>query len=98
MEWYKKNLTNGFRLIDDAKEILRHKLLQKLAFSGTCFDGSRRYDLMEYTCMNCLVSKSKKLNKCSKCIVRYCSKECQTADWKKHKEHCVSFSKHSTKK
>lgn len=37
-----------------------------------------------YTCC-----KSYDLQRCSKCkSIRYCSKECQTADWKYHKQEC----------
>ena len=39
-------------------------------------------------CNNC--NKTfEKLLKCSKCKkVKYCSRECQIADWKKHKKNC----------
>ena len=38
-------------------------------------------------CWNCAEEKAD-LKKCSKCFIgQYCSKECQRADWKVHKEH-----------
>ena len=43
-------------------------------------------------CQNCHMAKSKEgksLLKCSRCgIARYCSAECQRADWKEHKKVC----------
>ncbi|KAJ7488135.1 hypothetical protein FB451DRAFT_732577 [Mycena latifolia] len=35
-------------------------------------------------------SKTAQLKQCSRCLIaRYCSKECQAADWKTHKETCA---------
>jgi hypothetical protein len=40
------------------------------------------------TCRSCGVAPEK-LMACSSCKkVRYCSRECQKADWKRHKEEC----------
>jgi splicing suppressor protein 51 len=45
-------------------------------------------------CVNCgLIQQDgeKPLKKCAKCLsVHYCSRDCQKADWKKHKKSCVS--------
>jgi hypothetical protein len=43
-----------------------------------------------HRCSNCLEKKeSKALSFCASCgVVRYCGKECQKADWKRHKESC----------
>jgi hypothetical protein len=51
------------------------------------------------TCEFCRKEETKvKLFRCSRCkFVRYCSKECQTADWKKHK-HACSFLKEKMEK
>jgi hypothetical protein len=44
----------------------------------------------ENECLSC-GKETKKLLKCSKCkIVKYCSRECQKIDWKKHKKKCVN--------
>ncbi|KXN90736.1 Ubiquitin carboxyl-terminal hydrolase 15 [Leucoagaricus sp. SymC.cos] len=30
-------------------------------------------------------------SRCSKCIIKYCSKKCQVADWKlRHKQECIT--------
>ena len=47
-----------------------------------------------YRCTFCGESKNRvnggELNKCSKCQrARYCSKECQMIDWKRHKKECA---------
>ena len=35
------------------------------------------------------------LKKCGKCrVTRYCSRECQLGDWKKHKRYCRKFREH----
>jgi hypothetical protein len=35
------------------------------------------------------------LYKCSAChIVRYCSKSCQSRDWRSHKQHCTKQRRH----
>lgn len=35
-------------------------------------------------------SREKKVHRCSRCrSARYCSKECQRADWAKHKTECA---------
>lgn len=40
------------------------------------------------TCHNCRKTDSEMMQ-CSKCKIGfYCNKECQTTDWKKHKEFC----------
>lgn len=42
-------------------------------------------------CVNC-GTKSENMKKCSQCkSARYCSSECQRADWKKHKKICKHF-------
>ena len=44
-----------------------------------------------YACVFCLKMYSK-TKVCSKCKVsRYCSKNCQKADWKDHKNYCDTF-------
>lgn len=41
-----------------------------------------------YDCATCGKS-SEKMYKCSKCkLVRYCDRDCQLADWKRHKSEC----------
>ncbi|KAI9193202.1 uncharacterized protein BJ171DRAFT_640866 [Polychytrium aggregatum] len=36
-------------------------------------------------------SSSRKLQRCAKCPSKYCSKECQALDWKRHKDLCKNF-------
>lgn len=54
----------------------------------------KRYDADKDVecCDRCKKAKSpKEFKRCSRCKVgRYCSQECQTADWKDHKVFCVS--------
>ena len=39
-------------------------------------------------CKNC-GKEASKMQKCSRCrLVRYCSRDCQLADWKEHKKSC----------
>ena len=39
-------------------------------------------------CENC-DKETSKMQKCSRCrLVRYCSRDCQLADWKEHKKAC----------
>ena len=49
---------------------------------------------MNGSCANCYQSPKKSFFKCTSCkLTRYCSKECQKADWKLHKKskaHCKS--------
>ena len=43
-------------------------------------------------CGFCGKEAKQSLKKCGKCaMIAYCSKDCQTADWKKHREHCKSI-------
>jgi hypothetical protein len=46
-------------------------------------------------CRGCLEEKeSKVLGSCASCgVVRYCGRECQKEDWKRHKENCKIWSK-----
>jgi MYND finger len=45
-----------------------------------------------YHAHNCW--KSENLKACSNCkVVRYCCRECQTADWPKHKKYCKEMAK-----
>lgn len=51
------------------------------------------------SCNKCHVLKSKKgepLKHCAKCTTLYCSRECQTADWKSHKLVCPGQKSKST--
>ncbi|CEO95491.1 hypothetical protein PBRA_004217 [Plasmodiophora brassicae] len=42
-------------------------------------------------CATCGASKDKPLRMCQRCMsVKYCSRDCQKADWKKHKKECRS--------
>ena len=55
------------------------------------------------TCRNCMtmeqMSSKVVLKKCMRCEgVRYCSKECQKADWKRHKPECKVVKKKEEKK
>ncbi|KAK8825090.1 hypothetical protein WA556_006379 [Blastocystis sp. ATCC 50177/Nand II] len=46
------------------------------------------FSLLPYVCSYCY-KRLKSLSRCSKCrIIRYCSKECQRADWRFHKSEC----------
>jgi hypothetical protein len=52
-------------------------------------------------CSNCLLEKkkSKALMSCASCRrVRYCGKECQVADWKRHKKCCKEWTEERKKK
>jgi hypothetical protein len=52
-------------------------------------------------CSNCLEKKkeSKALLRCASCgFVRYCGRECQKTDWKRHKESCKLWSEENKKK
>jgi ankyrin repeat protein len=53
-----------------------------------------------HRCSNCLEKKeSKALRACSSCgVVRYCGKECQKIDWKRHKASCKLWSEEKKKK
>ena len=44
-----------------------------------------------YRCHKCdKTGSKKKLSKCERChAITYCSRECQAADWARHKENCV---------
>jgi len=49
--------------------------------------------LTRHMCINCMRFKIQKLKICGKCLnrfARYCSKECQAADWIKHRPFCHS--------
>lgn len=37
----------------------------------------------------CVVCNKEARKRCAKCTVRYCSRECQAQDWKKHKRVCT---------
>ncbi|KAK7062049.1 MYND-type domain-containing protein [Favolaschia claudopus] len=42
-------------------------------------------------CYRCMEPGDPKLLICSRCrIARYCSPECQKADWKKHRDNCIN--------
>ena len=42
------------------------------------------------TCSKCGKEDEEKLSRCGRCqAVRYCSRECQLADWAKHKKACT---------
>lgn len=51
-------------------------------------------DASSRICAKCNISQSeleKPLKRCAKCLSQsYCSRECQTADWKVHKKACTS--------
>lgn len=55
-----------------------------------------RYSCAYSGCMN--VETSKPFPRCSKCLTRYCSKECQVLDWKvgQHKEKCQRYNEVKT--
>ncbi|KDR69205.1 hypothetical protein GALMADRAFT_256041 [Galerina marginata CBS 339.88] len=44
---------------------------------------------MKSACMKCGGGESENLKKCSHCGGRYCSRECQVADWPNHKGVCL---------
>jgi ankyrin repeat protein len=47
------------------------------------------------SCRRCGASRAAGMLRCSKCRgVRYCTRECQKADWKQHKHVCVDIAKH----
>ena len=53
------------------------------------------------TCAKCGVQRPEKLKSCGACMkvlvdVTYCSIECQTADWKNHKQVCMKHAPFST--
>ncbi len=44
------------------------------------------------SCHTCMRSEDVALRKCGRCnSVRHCSKECQTKDWKQHRNQCSKF-------
>jgi hypothetical protein len=45
------------------------------------------------------MKESKALRSCASCgVVSYCGKECQKADWKRHKERCKIWTEEKKKK
>jgi hypothetical protein len=67
--------------------------LQSLALLSNCCDD---IDVVK-RCCNCEKTETQMdgalLMKCQRCkVVYYCSKECQVADWKSHKEKCKALS------
>jgi hypothetical protein len=50
------------------------------------------FESITASCRRCLSSEN--LKSCSKCrVVCYCSRECQVADWPKHKEYCKEMAR-----
>ena len=60
-----------------------------------CNYGTVLAKIRTHACNCCgKVETHNKLKACAKCkVAHYCSKECQTQDWKKHKKECVGLSK-----
>jgi ankyrin repeat protein len=49
------------------------------------------------SCRRCGASRSTGMLRCSKCrLVRYCSRQCQRADWKQHKSGCIEYARQYT--
>ena len=67
---------------------------KRVNFSCTCLrkiSGLCKEEQKKGICVMCGVQKKRtELAKCARCIVvQYCSKECQVADWRRHKEECA---------
>ncbi|CAJ1961753.1 unnamed protein product [Cylindrotheca closterium] len=85
--------------VDQESDVI--KSFQTLKEAATAADPTR-YKPKQETCSHCgkqEPAESISHMSCSRCkLVHYCSKACQKAHWKHHKQYCVPISKQSMKK
>jgi|GEM_PF-7070644 len=80
--------------LESAGKFLEEEVLSPEEESAFYFEREKQINeaIQNHSCVQCekLFSKKSELKKCIGChSVKYCSKECQTADWKKsHKPQC----------
>ena len=62
----------------------------ELELNKICRQAQRNGEPVRKVCASCRrKSTNGEMNKCGKCkTIYYCSKECQVADWNKHKKYC----------
>lgn len=65
---------------------------KEVAYAHNFNDTHGGFGLM-YQCQRCQ-HRAFTMKRCSRCkYIRYCSEECQVADWKQHRKECDSMSK-----
>lgn len=93
-----QNIKNNKTKMSSIQQIIRipkytqaqQGLNKEISLHKTCQNCGKKYEKKEKEC---------KFKKCAKCQnAWYCNKECQKADWKKHKKKCGNFGENPTSK
>jgi len=93
-------LEQRLQLTPDIQNFLKSLAEVQNGFDGISIKSGVESSKVKRCCVKCGISEGTKgkLMQCSRCkLAYYCSKDCQKADWKSHKEFCKTVSKQEEK-